>query len=346
MCGARLATALPIGDMVHAMNRMNQQQMAWRSDAQQYGAHYGSFNPDARLNRRRRLSHRSRPVPAGRPLRPDEEQRQGRHLWRRARVQRAAQRPAEYRGDSACQVAAGGRRRLPRPSRAGEQRDEESHRSNRSNISEHATGNVPDQLYTGGENIHAAGGRIGRDRDFFNDAPRPKTAAERAARVLAAHQQVADQHQQAQQERQMHALRKQAGLNDFKNGRDGRDGSAAAGAKSKTLAMQERNVAAQQQVMNDAWQVQAQRAEAQKRQEYEELQQQRMAAMRQQQQQEAIRRQQAQRAAAMERQSAMAAQHEQRAMMTMANEDVAMKSQWARNQAMNRNSGSRDFRFG
>ena len=69
-----------------------------------------------------------------------------------------------------------------------------------------------------------------------------------AARVLAAHQQVADQHQQAQQERQMHALRKQAGLNDFKNGRDGRDGSAAAGAKSKTLAMQERNVAAQQQV--------------------------------------------------------------------------------------------------
>ena len=42
----------------------------------------------------------------------------------------------------------------------------------------------------------------------------------------------------------------------------------------------------------------------------------------------------------------MAAQHEQRAMMTMANEDVAMKSQWARNQAMNRNSGSRDFRFG
>ena len=36
--------------MVHAMNRMNQQQMAWRSDAQQYGAHYGSFNPDARLN--------------------------------------------------------------------------------------------------------------------------------------------------------------------------------------------------------------------------------------------------------------------------------------------------------
>jgi len=332
--------------MVHAMNRMNQQQMAWRSDAQQYGSHYGSFNPDARLNphdvfhtgpgqfqRVGRFDPMKSSVKGGIFGGEQEFNAQPNVQPNIEAIQRVKSRPT------------GGGDFLDRLALA-EQRDEESHRSNRSNISEHATGNVPDQLYTGGENIHAAGGRIGRDRDFFNDAPRPKTAAERAARVLAAHQQVADQHQQAQQERQMHALRKQAGLNDFKNGRDGRDGSAAAGAKSKTLAMQERNVAAQQQVMNDAWQVQAQRAEAQKRQEYEELQQQRMAAMRQQQQQEAIRRQQAQRAAAMERQSAMAAQHEQRAMMTMANEDVAMKSQWARNQAMNRNSGSRDFRFG
>ena len=223
--GARLATALPIGDMVHAMNRMNQQQMAWRSDAQQYGAHYGAFNPDARLNphdvfhtgpgqfqRVGRFDPMKSSVKGGIFGGEQEFNAQPNVQPNIEAIQRVKSRPT------------GGGDFLDRLALA-EQRDEESHRSNRSNISE---GNVPAQLYTGGESIHAAGGRIGRDRDFFNDAPRPKTAAERAARVLAAHQQVADQHQQAQQERQMHALRKQAGLNDFKNGRDGRDGSAAA----------------------------------------------------------------------------------------------------------------------
>ena len=176
---------------------------------------------------------------------------------------------------------------------------------------------------------------------------RPESAQSRASKILNAHQTVADGYAQQQQARQWNAMQKQglgsSGLSDYKAGRDGGEGGAAAGAKSRGLRAQEHQFAAQAASMQSSWQHQAHSAAAQKRAEQMELAQQNAMAQQKRAQQEAIRQQQAQRAMALQQQSAMGMQQQQRQLMGQEREEIAMKTQWAKNQAARRNAGGIQF---
>lgn len=175
-------------------------------------------------------------------------------------------------------------------------------------------------------------------------SPRPASAYERAAQILNHHQAVADRHTQQQQERQWSALQKQTNLSDFRAGRDGGEGGTAAGAKSRSLAAHERQVAAAAEIAQQSWQQQHHRHEAQKRAEVAELQQTAAAVMRQQNKREAIQQQQAARAQALQHQSAMALQRQEQQRAAMQQQEAAARTSFAKNQAARRNSGS--LRFG
>ena len=298
----------------------------WRpeTDAQRYGAHLGpGFNPDGRLNphdvahtgpgqfrygQSKRFDPLSSSVPGG--VFAGEPQENVRPRGNVEAIQRVKALPT------------GGGDFLDRLALA-EARD-----SARDPISQ----------------VHAAGARPERQRGA--SPRRPQSAQSRASKILNAHQTVADGYAQQQQARQWNAMQKQglsSGLSDYKTGRDGGEGGAAAGAKSRGLRAQEHQLAAQAASMQSSWQQQAHSAAAQKRAEQMELAQQNALAQQKRAQQEAIRQQQAQRAMALQQQSAMGMQQQQRQLMAQEREEVAMKTQWAKNQAARRNTGAIQF---
>ena len=200
-------------------------------------------------------------------------------------------------------------------------------------------------IYSDRQNIYgergAAGGRIGKDHERPSPAEGPNAAYSRAAKILNSHQTAADHYQQQQLSRQQAWLERQGGLSQHKDGRDGSE--AAAGAKSRALQVREGYLGAQSNALHHSRQQQQQHAEALKRQEQQELMQQRAVAQQKMQQRAAIQQQQQMRHEQMQRQSAMALEQQKQQMYQHAQNDVAMKSQWARNRAAQRNGGSIHF---
>ena len=190
-------------------------------------------------------------------------------------------------------------------------------------------------IYSDRAQIHAAGGRVGKARP--STAETPSTAHSRAAKILNSHQSVSDHYQQQQLQRQQSWLERQGHLTSFKDGRDG--GESAAGAKSRALQVREENLAAQSRGLHQSWHQQQQHAEALKRQEQQALLQQQRAMAMQQQERQAVQQQQMMRHEQMQRQSAMAVQQQQQQQYALAQNDVAIKTSWARNQAGRRNQG-------
>jgi len=187
--------------------------------------------------------------------------------------------------------------------------------------------------------MHAAGARPGSGRRHAA-SPRPQSAYARAAKILEHHQNVADNFAEKQQQRQWNSLQKQQLLPEFRNGRASMEGGAAAGAKSRTLQIQEHALAAQQAGFQQSWQQQAQQAEAQKRAELQQLHQQNAMVQQQRAQRAALQEQQQANADALRRKGAMAMHQQHQQSMAHAQQDVAMKTQWAHGQAARRNSGS------
>lgn len=200
------------------------------------------------------------------------------------------------------------------------------------------------------ERMHAAGARpASRGKASPRPNTAPNTAYARAAKILDHHQSVADGFAQRQQQRQWTAVQKQGGLCEVQRGRDG---GAAAGAKSRSLLVHEQQVANQAATMQQSWQQQARHAEEQKHAEQRALQQQQAARQQQQAQREAMQMQQRQRMQELHGQSAMAMQMEQhqqhqqyqqqqqqRRHAAEAQREVAMKTQWAHAQAQRMNGG-------
>lgn len=194
---------------------------------------------------------------------------------------------------------------------------------------------------------HAAGGRLRTQEPERAKSADPNTAYQRAAKLLNAHQTVADNYAQQQQARQWNAVQKQ---NNFI---DAQAGGQAAGTKSRGMQAQENYTASQAQTLQQSWHQRANQHQQLKRQEQQDLAMQTAHAERERQQRAAIQRQQAQRSQQQAQQSAMTLgrqqQHltprQQQRLMQQEAREVAMKTQWAKNQAMRRNS-SGGIRFG